>query len=186
MNTIDQIRGICADLASPLVKISGNEPVIKKEYIIDCSLLHDDYFQVDVRKTGDFSSVFSDVDPEAPVLYWFEITSGHSSDDVMKYFGDYRNTKERKAIPATRKMVHDSEILYVGKVKRRFDGRLVQHLGYYKVSGTQALQLHYWARNMPLGLTLHTLVFPHDMADLMGVIENKFAARLRPILGKHR
>lgn len=186
MNTIDQIRNICADMASSLVKISDDGPLIKKEYIINCTLLQDDYHQVNVTTTGDFVPIFSDIEPETPVLYWFEIISGHSSQDVMKYFDRYRNTAGRKAIPATRKVVHNSEVLYVGKVKRRFDGRLVQHLGYYNVAGTQALQLHYWAKNLPLVLKLHTVLFPRDMADMMGVVENKFAARLRPILGKHK
>ena len=85
-----------------------------------------------------------------------------------------------------KKSINDSRILYVGKVKRHFWGRLIQHLGYYKVNRTQGLQLYYWAKELNLNLKVTVIEFEPEMIDLMEVLESALAKKLKPILGKHK
>ena len=75
--------------------------------------------------------------------------------------------------------------LYVGKVKKNFYSRIVQHLGYFKTAATQGLQLCHWGNNLSLKLKLHVIEFNRDMEDMMPAIEQHFAQVLKPLVGKH-
>lgn len=78
-----------------------------------------------------------------------------------------------------------SNYLYVGKVKKNFYSRIVQHLGYFKTAATQGLQLCHWGNNLSLKLKLHVIEFNRDMEDMMPAIEQHFAQVLKPLVGKH-
>ena len=90
----------------------------------------------------------------------------------------------RPAIKTT--IDYDSRTLYVGKVKGSFWGRLIQHLGFFKVNATQGLQLYYWAKDLSLKLRVNIYVFDNNMADIMPIVEYAFAKRLKPLVGKHK
>ncbi|WP_317900063.1 Arm DNA-binding domain-containing protein [Aurantibacillus circumpalustris] len=99
---------------------------------------------------------------------------------------DYIKSPNSKAVPAIKKNFSSSKILYVGKVKRHVWGRLIQHLGFYKVKRTQGLQLFYWATPLSIKLKFVVMEFEPEMAALMGILENELAEILKPILGKHK
>lgn len=79
-----------------------------------------------------------------------------------------------------------SKCLYVGKVKKTVWGRVIQHLGFYKVAKTQGLQLFEWARDLDLKLKMHVYEFEEDMCDLVSIMELELARKKKPIIGKHR
>jgi hypothetical protein len=156
------------------------------DFDIDCSDLQDYNFS-DIRKAPEHEELFKNLARiKGPVLYVFEIVSETTSDTIVETIKKYSNDDKSKAIPAIKNTYPNTKILYVGKVNKIFWGRIIQHLGYYKVEGTQGLQLFYWARPLKLKLRLKAMEFENDAIDLMAVFERNLADRLNPILGKHK
>ncbi|MFL9844489.1 hypothetical protein [Flavobacterium rhizosphaerae] len=156
------------------------------EFYIDCSTL-EDYNFVDIRYSDKFKDLFTKLMKfEGPCLYYFTITSGHLPQEIITEIQKYATTEASKSIPAIKSKVPNSNILYVGKVKRGMWGRLIQHLGFYKVKGTQGLQLYYWTQELKLSVKLTVLEFEPEMIDLISFFENELAKELNPILGKHK
>lgn len=181
----EKIKEFSLNATRPLLKVS--ETGIKQiyQFDIDCFEMKD-YNYVNVLKESDFSHIFDVVTKiSGPCLYYFEIESDHSAEEIVNRVTEYKLTQDSKAVPAIKKNFPQSKVLYVGKVKKGIWGRLVQHLGYYKVPRTQGLQLFYWTKGTNVSLKMNILEFEHEMADYMGVLENKLAKELKPILGKH-
>lgn len=182
-NTIKQIG---KRTSIPLLKVSDNGSKNIKEFYIDCSTL-EDFNSVDITKSEKHKLLFDDIKKiTGPSLYYFEILSDHAADNIVSKLQAYSKTENAKAVPATKKNFASSKILYVGKVKRHMWGRLIQHLGFYKVRFTQGLQLFHWAKDLSLSLKLTVLEFEPEMANLMTVLESELANELKPILGKHK
>ena len=78
------------------------------------------------------------------------------------------------------------DLKYIGKVKKSVWGRMIQHLGFYKVQRTQGLQLFYWTKGLNLKLKVHLYEFEQDMADMISIFEIELAKLNRPIVGKHK
>ena len=181
-----EIRNFCYELSKPLLSVSENGIKNIKEFDINCCDLKD-YNLTDIRKEKKFQDLFSELGKlKGPCLYIFEIKSNHSKEDIIQKIIEYSLTEDSKKIPAIKSKVEDSTILYVGKVKRAIFGRLIQHLGYFKTKGTQGLQLFYWAKNVNLDLKFTVVEFENDMENLMNVLENEIAKKIKPILGKHK
>lgn len=186
MTLTDTIKQIGKKAATPLFYVSDNGAKQIKEYRFDFSDL-DDYTSIDITKSEKFKELFDDIKQiTGPALYYFEILSDHSPSVIVSNLRAYSATENSKAVPATKKNIAESKVLYVGKVKRNMWGRLVQHLGFYPVRLTQGLQLYYWGKALSLRVKLTVLEFEPDMINLMGVLENELAAQLKPILGKHK
>lgn len=182
----DLIKEVSQKCAQSLLHTSEIGAKNIQEFTIDCELL-EDYNFVDITKSEKFGKLFDDLKIlSGPCLYFFTVTSEHQTQDLINDITNYRLTKNAKSTPAIKKYIPESKTLYVGKVKRRLDGRIVQHFGFYKVPRTQGLQLFYWTRNNKLKLSLTVLEFENNMADLMSVLEVELAKKLKPILGKHR
>ncbi|MGN6647215.1 MAG: hypothetical protein ACTHJT_11875 [Cytophaga sp.] len=180
-----KIKEFSLNALEPLQRVSQNGAKETYEFDIDCFEMKN-YNHVSVLKESDFSKVFDIITKiSGPCLYYFEIQSDHSAEEIVDRVNKYRLIKDSKAVPAIKKNFSKSKILYVGKVKKAIWGRLVQHLGYYKVPRTQGLQLFYWTQGTNLSLKMKVLEFEHEMADYMGVLETKLAKELKPILGKH-
>lgn len=157
-----------------------------KEFYINCTEL-EDFNYSDITLSEKYKAMFSELkELKGPCLYYFEILSENLSSEIAEKIREYANSENSKAIPAIKKTIPESRILYVGKVKRHFWGRLIQHLGYYKVDRTQGLQLYYWTKELNLNLKLVVYEFDSEMINLMEVLENDLAKHLKPILGKHR
>jgi hypothetical protein len=162
---------------------------VKKElsFTISCRDL-DDFNRDDIRQSDKFKQIFNQLkDVNGPTLYWFEIISETDTKKVINALANYKASANSKATPALKtKINYDSKTLYVGKVKRKFWGRLIQHLGFFKVDATQGLQLFYWAKDLSLDLKINILEFDNNMADIMPVVEYTFAKRFQPLVGKHK
>lgn len=181
-----EIRAAAGRLSSHLIKVHTEGTSGYLKYDFKCNELQD-WNHIDIRQSKEHKDFFISLDNfSGPVLYFFEITSLQNSGDIRAIMAKYKNTKESKSVPALKKSFNkESRILYVGKVKRNFFGRVIQHLGYYKVARTQGLQLFYWAKEFDLDVRLHAYHFEPEMHDLVSVLELKFARDLKPIVGKH-
>lgn len=155
---------------------------------LDCSDL-DDYNKVKINvleysKTKPFYDRLKKI--TGPVLYWFEIKSDIDSDLVVNALKKFAKENHNRTTPFVKEKINlGSKILYVGKVKRSFYGRVMQHLGYHKAAKTQGLQLYYWGKPLSLRLKLHAIEFKVDMVDIMPAVEQYFAKTLNPLVGKH-
>ncbi|WP_192820959.1 hypothetical protein [Rufibacter sp. LB8] len=187
MNHIDRIKEICGQAAEPLIEVSRNGIKSYQTFEVDCKDL-EDYNHIDIRDSEKFKETFSQLKKvTGPVLYWFEIISDIDNQAIIAELTKYINLGDYKSVPALKKTLNfDTRALYVGKVKTQFWGRLIQHLGYYKVKATQGLQLYYWAKNLPIKFKIHVYEFEKNMADLMPIVENALAKELKPLIGKHK
>lgn len=184
---IQQIKPICEDLVTALQKIDYEQLKCYSGFTIDCNSLAD-FRNIDIRKDPKHQSDFEKLQEiTGPVVYWFEIISDTDNAQIRKAFDIYKASADRRAIPAINKDFDlTSRILYVGKVKRTFWGRIIQHLGFFTVPATQGLQLFHWAKDIGLQLRVHVIKFDPVMEDLVSIIELKLAKQLNPILGKHK
>lgn len=147
----------------------------------------EDFNHVDIRQSDTHKTLFAQLSQmTGPVLYWFEITSDIENSEIREAIENYKAKVDCKTAPALKKGYSlSSKCLYVGKVRQKFWGRIIQHLGYYKQRKTQGLQLFYWAKGLGLDITIHAYEFDKDMADLVSILELEFARELEPIIGKH-
>ena len=180
------LSGFLSDTISSLENLRKND--VCKEYscVFKCAEL-EDYLNHDIRDSVKYCGVFKELmEIKGPVLYWYEIISDHSNDEIMSSLLAYKQQKNHRIIPVLYKGYNrKTTILYVGKCKKKFWGRVIQHLGYFNTPTTQGLQLYHWAKEIHLEVRLHTLEFAEDMADIMPIMEFDFAKRLHPLVGKH-
>lgn len=154
-------------------------------YHIKCENL-EDYLNKDITKSAQYQNLFQNlIQMKGPVLYWYEITSSHSNNNIITALKEYKQKKLRVTPVIYKSYDRDTRILYVGKCKENFWGRVIQHLGYYKTPTTQGLQLFHWAKELRLEVKLNALEFAPDMKDIMPVVELFFAKQLHPLVGKH-
>jgi hypothetical protein len=180
------IKQISLNASKSFLSVSKNGAKNVHEFEINCAELQD-WNHADIRDSENYSAMFKVLSKiQGPCLYYFEVLSENSSSSIVDSIKNYGSGLNAKAIPAIKTRISDSKILYVGKVKRSFWGRLIQHLGYYKVARTQGLQLFYWAKELNMKLKLVIFEFEPDMIELMSVLENDLAQHLKPILGKHK
>lgn len=180
------IKEISKKAISPFQHIAEKGTKNTKEFHLNCTDLEDFNYN-DITLSEKYTEMFSELkNLSGPCLYYFEILSENLSSEIVDKIKEYSNTENSKSIPAIKKTIPESKILYVGKVKRHFWGRLIQHLGYYKVNRTQGLQLYYWTKELNLNLKLVVYEFEPNMTNLMEVLENDLAKHLKPILGKHK
>lgn len=163
------------------VVINGIKSQLKID--IDCAVLPD--WEVEFK--GKYKTIFnSTYAVTGPGFYWFEVISDIDIKEIEKRISAYKLTEGAKALPAIKsRLNYNTKALYIGKVKKDFWGRVVQHLGFYPVIRTQGLQIHHWCAGLDLKLRLHIYEFENDMAGLMPIIENGMALILDPLLGKH-
>lgn len=182
----ESIKNISRNASASLQYVAENGIKNYKEFDIKCAEL-EDFNYIDIRDSEKYKSLFDDLKRmEGPVVYYFEIMSDNISTHIVNQIRQYAASENSKAIPAIKNTIPESKILYVGKVKKGFWGRLIQHLGFYKTKKTQGLQLYYWAKELDLDIKVRIFEFEPQMADFMNIIENGLARELNPILGKHK
>lgn len=186
MTINDSIKEISKNAQKPLLYVSEIGAKNIKEFTFDCATL-EDYSFIPIHESEKFKPIFDDLRKmSGPCLYCFEVISNQTTDEIISNIKAYSLRENPRSTPAIKTQIPDSRFLYVGKVKRHMWGRVIQHLGFFKTAGTQGLQLFYWAQQLELCLKLTVLEFEPDMSELMGVLENDLARRLKPILGKHK
>lgn len=181
-----KIKLISEELISSLQHLKENGTKKYFQHDFDCSFFLD-WNLVDIRDSDEHREVFQKLGViTGPVVYWFEITSTTSNEEIRRLISDYKYSEGAKSVPALKKSYSkESKALYVGKVKRNFWGRVIQHLGYYHVKRTQGLQLYHWAKDLGLKVRLHAYEFEPEMEDMVSIFELKLSRVLRPITGKH-
>jgi len=159
----------------------------KGNFNISCGKLTD-YNNIDIRYSNEYRETFDKIMKiKGPVVYWFEIRSNYKNSEIRNQIIEYAQQANSKSTPALKKKFDStSTCLYVGKVKKIFWGRIIQHLGFYKVKQTQGLQLFYWAKDINLDLRVHYFEFDKELEDFVDVFEKRLAKRLNPIVGKHQ
>lgn len=179
------IKNSAREMSAVLGNLSNNGAKRIEEFTIYCSQL-DDYNLDDITLSGKYKSLFEELKRlDGPCLYYFEIFSNNSSEEIVDAISNYRNCKNARPTPAIKSNYNRSKILYVGKVKRLMWGRLIQHLGFHKAVQNQGLQLFYWAKIISLELKLVVIEFRPEMENLMEIMEFQLAQELKPIIGKH-
>lgn len=175
-----------SDTITSLENLRKNDVCKEFSCVFKCAELGD-YLNHDITKSDQYSGLFKELmEINGPVLYWYEIISNHSNDEIINSLQMYEQKQNHRAIPVFFKGYNrNTRILYVGKCKGKFWGRVIQHLGYFKIPTTQGLQLYHWAKELHLEVKLHALEFTEDMADIMPIVESYFAKRLHPLVGKH-
>lgn len=155
----------------------------------------DEKYMKSVNITKELSEFNKLLKINQPVLYWFEFDTTKVSKEVLrakyesyrnKFVKDY-NHKEYRNTAAVKKDYREcTNILYVGKVKNGFWGRLVTHLGYNISVKTAGMQLFHWFEPIKYGdLRLNYWVLNDDMNNLIALLEIELAQQLNPLIGKY-
>lgn len=144
-----------------------------------------------------FESIFSALnEKQTSCLYWFEFNDSEMCSSVINVLNANRERLKEsvRAVPVMNKNLN-SNVLYVGIRRggqRKYDGltnisgRIVQHLGYYKVGTTQGLQLAHWAVESGLDIKLNVIQFEEGFPDAhLEAFEKIMAHKFKPLCGKH-
>ncbi|MBE9602785.1 hypothetical protein [Pedobacter sp. MC2016-24] len=161
-------------------------------YDLDCGILPDfiSGYQSCATATGFIKAIETEDESShrnKPALYWFEITSDHTANEIYESVIQLKKNTNRN-LPAHHQVLKDanSNVLYLGKVKSNLAGRMLLHLGYNRSASPQGLQLCHWINRVGLKLKLNVIYLPENLAVLASVFEVELANDLNPILGKHK
>jgi len=155
--------------------------------------------KLSIRHHEKFSYMFSELDAKRrSCLYWFELDDNPCCTSLIEKLNIVRPLlKEQeniRIVPVMNKN-SNSNILYVG-IRRRgwtekwklsnISGRIIQHLGYYRVGTTQGLQLAHWAADSDFQIKLNVVEFDKDFPnEYLEALEKIMAHKLKPLCGKH-
>jgi carbamate kinase len=79
---------------------------------------------------------------KGPVLYWYEITSSHSNNDIIRALKEYKQKRQRVTPVIYKNYNRRTNILYVGKCKENFWGRIIaapKPMDIYEIDAVRAL-----------------------------------------------
>lgn len=114
----EKIKAFSKSATLPLLRVSETGAKQFHLFEIDCFEMKD-YNLINVLKEGDFAHIFAKaVNISGPCLYYFEIESGHTADDIISRIQNYKLTPGAKSVPAIKNKFPQTKILYVGKVKK--------------------------------------------------------------------
>ena len=135
-----------SDTITSLENLRKNDVCKEFSCIFNCAEL-EDYINHNITESIQFCELFKELmEIKGPVLYWYEVISNHSNDEIINSLQMYERKQNHRAIPVFYKGYNrNTRILYVGKCKEKFWGRVIQHLGYFNTPTTQGLQLYNWA-----------------------------------------
>lgn len=144
-----------------------------------------------------FKELFAEIKAiTSPALYWFEADTPEIATTLRNELDEFRKTSPQKGSEGWRSVPaqndnQGSSVLYVGVRQGGYTkkhelsnigGRILIHLGYYKVGTTQGLQLCYWAKHP---LTLNVIALNNVDNDYLYILEKLFAIKLKPLCGRH-
>lgn len=137
-----------------------------------------------ITSLADFFNALNIV--KQPVIYWFVITSSHSSKQIMNKVRAASDKINRRFPMLERKRTYkyESNVLYVGKTWSKLKGRMVSHLGYHKNIDNHGLQLCHWAQELELELELNYIILPEEVEGLTELFERELSKKLKPIIGR--
>lgn len=125
-------------------------------------------------------------------LYWFELENEEKAATFVNLLNDYRKIEGCKTVPPANKN-RNSKVLYLGVRQggagknglTNIEGRMNQHLGYYKIAKTQGLQLYEYAKGKDFNIVIKVIAFEGIETDCLNVIEKRLANKMKPLSGKH-
>lgn len=120
-----------------------------------------------------------------PCLYFFEFEHGLGIQILEEYKKFVINNKERNFSGLKDNPDVETNILYVGKVKKGVGARLSTHFGYAN-SKTGGLQLRFWAKELEIILKIHLIVFEENLGDYINPLELELTKKLNPLIGKSK
>jgi len=140
-------------------------------------------------KSEDFKELYKSLCKDKPVLYWFTFDKDKFDKEKLEFdFESIKLDTKDRGLSFLPKIYHQSyNTLYVGKVKKNFHYRFVNHLGHSVNNKTTSLQLTYWYKASKYGnLKLNYIVLDEKMEALISVLEVELARYLKPIIGSHK
>ena len=166
MDNTDNIKIICRFAAAAFSTLAAKGA--KNNYTFDFDTRDlKNYLDVDIRNSEIYKSsekfnpllkVLNQI--TGPCIYWVEFNSDISNNDLLNRLLVYKGSKGCRAVPALKNTFEkDTTTLYVWKVKDKFWGRLIQHLGYHKTPATQGLQLYHWCKDISIRFKVHVYEF---------------------------
>lgn len=160
--------------------------------------LEDSYSKTIEKKLKSFS--------KKPVLYWFTFKNEYNGqENLRKDFENFCSTVKvlefrqgkkhyqteqleyRRALSSYKTLSKEkSNVLYVGKVKKNFWGRLATHAGWATSPKTAGLQLRYWYDfdKYPV-LQLNYITLDTSLSDFVSILELELAKKLKPLIGRY-
>lgn len=186
MTDIDSLIGReSKHISEVFSEVSLNGAVKRFDFLIDEKKLNSKYLnEINITSQGDFVTLFQQLQEfdDYPALYIFGINPLLEKTEIISLI-----ESSQLNIPARNKILNNTGILYIGKVKKCAWGRLIQHLGYHQQRKSHGLQIDFWANKTSLELKLsYTVIFFNkSMADYIQVLEQALAKSLKPIIGKY-
>jgi hypothetical protein len=176
------------NLQSCLQELNNSELI--KTIDINESHLHETFRSAKkFSKSKEFNELYKSLCKDKPVLYWFTFDKEKFKEEELKFDFEYIkiNTAGRGLSFLPKTYNRNSNTLYVGKVKKNFHYRFVNHLGHSVNNKTVSLQLTYWYDVTKYGnLKLNYIVLDKGMEALISVLEVELAKELMPIIGSHK
>jgi hypothetical protein len=189
-NYLNLIKSTSKNYADHLLRISENKELQFQSFTIKADqICKRDWQTIDIRKSDEYKDLFNELMKlkKSPILYIAEVQN--NSINFRETIDEFLNSNTGRAFPAfTENRINniDSNVLYVGKVKKDFHGRIIQHMGYNKNPQTQGLQLCKWIPKINLDVTFKYLVLHPEIGNFLSSIEYAVASELKPLLGKHK
>lgn len=111
-----------SDTCNSLENLRRNNVYKEFYYHIKCENL-EDFLSKDITQSVQYQNLLQDLmQIKGPVLYWYEITSSHSNNDIIKTLKEYKQKKQRATPVIYKNYDRRTKILYVGKCKENFWG----------------------------------------------------------------
>lgn len=191
-NYINLVKSISTNNAFHLLEIANNDKYTFESFTLKANEINKRlWLEENILESLEYGPLLNNLAliKDFPVLYIAEITDAVPHMDIVAAIHDFINKKTDRAFPAfSDKRINNehSKVLYVGKVKRDFYGRIIQHMGYHRSAHTQGLQLSHWIPAIQLDVTFKYVVLKPEIGDFLSSIEYALANELKPILGKHK
>ena len=110
----------------------------------------------------------------------------HLATTIFEKFKDFKNLgRDRNLSGIKEKPNFETQMLYLGKVKKDLAARFATHFGYAN-SQTGGLQLRFWAKHIGLKLEVNILVFDDNLDDFINPLELELTQELKPLIGKSK
>ena len=97
-----------SDTCNSLENLRRNNVYKEFYYHIKCENL-EDFLSKDITQSVQYQDLLQDLmQIKGPVLYWYEITSSHSNNDIIKTLKEYKQ-KNKEPLPSSTKTMTDAQ-----------------------------------------------------------------------------
>lgn len=184
--TIEFLKEVSANTINVLSRFKETGRKGDFSFEFDCATSAD-YLHINILETGEFVEMFNRLkNIVGPVIYWIDIVSDTSTQEIIKAANSYKEKKLRH-VPAMKKRIdYESRVLYVGKVEKDIFVRVLTHMGFHKSAKTQGLQMFHWGKDIALKVKFNLIHLDFGCEPVLAVWEKSLAGRVKPVIGKHK